>query len=73
MDVAIIGAGGVCGRQVAMQLIEARVLPASARLQLVGHQGGDFAAKYCVTDKNLGVRTVRSYAIELFSGEGTDR
>ena len=41
MDVAIIGAGGVCGRQVAMQLIEARVLPASARLQLVGHRGGE--------------------------------
>ena len=41
MDVAIIGAGGVCGRQVAMQLIEARVLPVSARLQLVGHRGGE--------------------------------
>lgn len=41
MDVAIIGAAGVCGRQVAMQLLEGRVLPASARLQLVAHRGGE--------------------------------
>jgi malate dehydrogenase len=40
MDVAIIGAAGSCGRQLAAQLLERAVLPASARLQLVGHRGG---------------------------------
>jgi len=40
MDVAIIGASGSCGRQLAAQLLEQRVLPATARLQLVGHRGG---------------------------------
>lgn len=40
MDVAIVGAGGVCGRQLLMQLITERVVPSSARLQLVTHRGG---------------------------------
>ncbi|MGE3275095.1 MAG: lactate dehydrogenase [Vicinamibacterales bacterium] len=40
MSVAIIGAAGSCGRQLAAQLLERRVLPASDRLQLVGHEGG---------------------------------
>lgn len=40
MDVAIIGAGGVCGRQLLFQLITERVVPASSRLQLVTHRGG---------------------------------
>jgi len=40
MDVAIIGAAGSCGRQLAAQLLERAVLPASSRLQLVGHRGG---------------------------------
>jgi malate dehydrogenase len=40
MDIAIVGATGSCGRQLAAQLLERRVLPPSARLQLVGHRGG---------------------------------
>ncbi len=40
MNVAIIGAAGACGRQLAVQLLNRRVLPASARLQLVAHRGG---------------------------------
>jgi malate dehydrogenase len=40
MDVAIVGAAGSCGRQVAAQLLDRRILPPSARLQLVGHHGG---------------------------------
>ena len=40
MDVAIIGAAGSCGRQLAAQLLERRVVPGSGRLQLVGHRGG---------------------------------
>ncbi|MFM7063491.1 MAG: lactate/malate family dehydrogenase [Actinomycetes bacterium] len=40
MDVAIIGAAGACGRQLASQLLERRVLPETATLQLVGHRGG---------------------------------
>lgn len=40
MDVAIVGAAGACGRQVAMQLLDRRVIPSTARLQLVGHRGG---------------------------------
>lgn len=41
MDVAIVGAGGACGRQVAMQLLDRRVIPPTSRLQLVARQGGD--------------------------------
>ena len=40
MDVAIIGATGSCGRQVAAQLLERRLLPEDARLHLIGHAGG---------------------------------
>ena len=39
-DVAIIGAAGSCGRQLAMQLLSRQVLPPSARLQLVARRGG---------------------------------
>ena len=40
MDVAIIGAAGACGRQLAAQLLDRRVVPETARLQLVGRRGG---------------------------------
>ncbi|MFA5179905.1 MAG: hypothetical protein WC405_01175 [Syntrophales bacterium] len=40
MNIAVIGAAGSCGRQLAVQLLDRRVLPESARLQLVGHRGG---------------------------------
>ena len=40
MDVSIIGAGGDVGRQVAVHLIAERVVAASQRLQLVGHEHG---------------------------------
>jgi malate dehydrogenase len=40
MDVAIIGATGSCGRQLAAQILERGTLPPSSRLQLVGHLGG---------------------------------
>ncbi len=40
MNVAIVGAAGACGRQLAAQLLDRRVLPANRRLQLVGHRGG---------------------------------
>ena len=40
MNIAIIGAAGSCGRQLTVQLLERRILPATARLQLVGHHGG---------------------------------
>ena len=40
MDVAIIGAAGACGRQLAAQLLDRRVVPHSSRLQLVGRRGG---------------------------------
>ena len=40
MNLAIVGAAGSCGRQLAAQVLERRLLPASARLQLVGHEGG---------------------------------
>lgn len=40
MDVAIVGASGDCGRQIATRLIESRMLPAEGRLQLVGRAGG---------------------------------
>ncbi|MCV0425086.1 MAG: hypothetical protein K5905_06420 [Roseibium sp.] len=40
MDLAIVGAAGSCGRQLAVQLLDERVLLPSARLQLVGHHGG---------------------------------
>jgi len=40
MDVAIIGAAGACGRQLAVQLLQRRLVPTTDRLQLVGHGGG---------------------------------
>lgn len=40
MDVAIVGAAGACGRQLAVQLLEARTLHPTSRLLLVGHRGG---------------------------------
>ena len=39
MDVAIIGATGSCGRQVAAQLIERSLLPETATVHLIGHAG----------------------------------
>jgi malate dehydrogenase len=44
MDVSIIGASGDCGRQIAVELIEERILSPSERLQLVGRQEGSSAA-----------------------------
>lgn len=43
MDIAIIGAGGDVGRQVAIQLIAEQVVAPSSRLQLVGRQDGKSA------------------------------
>lgn len=40
MDVAIVGAAGSCGRQLAGQLLDRHVLGPTSRLQLVGHRGG---------------------------------
>jgi malate dehydrogenase len=40
MDISIVGAGGVIGRQIAIALASARLLPATSRLQLVGRRGG---------------------------------
>jgi len=38
--IAIVGASGHCGRQLAVQLLDRRLIPAEGRLQLVGHRGG---------------------------------
>ena len=40
MDVAILGASGDCGRAIAGQLVSARVLAPTERLQLVGRRAG---------------------------------
>ena len=40
MDIAIVGAAGACGRQLAVQLLDSAALQHSRRLQLVGHHGG---------------------------------
>lgn len=40
MDVSIIGASGDCGREIVTQLLVARVLSSTERLQLVGRAGG---------------------------------
>lgn len=40
MNVAILGATGSCGRQVAAQLIERSLLPETMHLYLIGHAGG---------------------------------
>lgn len=40
MDVSIVGAGGVIGRQIAIALAGSHLFPATSRLQLVGRRGG---------------------------------
>lgn len=40
MNVAIVGATGHCGRQVAAQLIERSLLPETVTIHLIGHAGG---------------------------------
>ncbi|MBM4054453.1 MAG: lactate dehydrogenase [Planctomycetes bacterium] len=40
MNVSIIGAGGVIGRQIVITLVQERIIPMNARLQLVGHIEG---------------------------------
>ena len=40
MNVAVVGATGSCGRQVAAQLVERALLPELATLHLIGHAGG---------------------------------
>ena len=40
MDVAIIGASGSCGRQLAAQVLDRRIVAETGRLQLVGRHGG---------------------------------
>jgi malate dehydrogenase len=39
-NVAIVGAAGSCGRQLAVQLLDRQILSPDARLQLVAHHGG---------------------------------
>ena len=43
MDVAVLGASGDCGREIAAQLVAARLLAPTERLQLVGRAGGPSA------------------------------
>lgn len=43
MDVAILGASGDCGREIASQLVASRLLAPTERLQLVGREGGSGA------------------------------
>ena len=40
MEISIVGAGGTIGRQIAIGLAHQKLLPATGRLQLVGHAGG---------------------------------
>ncbi len=40
MNIAIVGATGSCGRQVAAQMVERSLLSEDANLHLVGHAGG---------------------------------
>jgi malate dehydrogenase len=40
MDVAILGASGDCGREIAGQLVASRALATTERLQLVGRKDG---------------------------------
>ncbi|MES2461827.1 MAG: lactate dehydrogenase [Armatimonadota bacterium] len=40
MDVAILGASGDCGREIAAQLVSSRLLAPTERMQLVGRAGG---------------------------------
>lgn len=39
-NIAIVGAAGACGRQLAIQLLDEHMMEPSARLQLVVHRGG---------------------------------
>ena len=41
MDISVVGAGGVVGRQIAIALAAGRILPGRSRLQLVGRRGGE--------------------------------
>lgn len=43
MDVALLGASGDCGREIAAQLVASRLLAPTERLQLVGRSGGSGA------------------------------
>lgn len=43
MDVAVLGASGDCGREIAAQLVAARLLAPTERLQLVGRKDGPSA------------------------------
>lgn len=40
MDISVVGAGGVIGRQIAISLASSRLIPATSRLQLVDRRGG---------------------------------
>ena len=53
MDVAVLGASGDCGREIAAQLVAARLLAPTERLQLVGREGGPSA------------RTLHGFACDL--------
>lgn len=44
-NVAIVGAAGSCGRQLAVQLLDEHLMSPSARLQLVGRRGGSSEAE----------------------------
>lgn len=41
MDISIIGAAGAVGRQIAIGIVRAGLVPTNARLQLVGRRGGE--------------------------------
>lgn len=51
MNIAIVGAAGSCGRQLVAQMLDRRLMPTTARLQLVGRHGGRSA------DELWGLRT----------------
>ena len=40
MKISIVGASGNCGRQLAIQLLDRKLIPADGLLELVGHHGG---------------------------------
>ncbi len=44
MDISIIGAGGTIGRQIAVALVQERILPPTSRLQLIGRADGRSAS-----------------------------
>jgi malate dehydrogenase len=45
VELAIIGATGSCGRQVAAQVAERGILPEIATMHLIGHAGGEHASE----------------------------